>query len=130
LRLISEKSISGERIECTNLVTLAISGVTLTVCLLGDRLLAPWLAKKCRSQKILTLYTVLFKKQKRKFLYCGLRFRFPIPTQLFLISLFTPLSTVFDLKETHHVRLVNSTELGQWFFFLTSYYHISHLLSQ
>jgi hypothetical protein len=40
--------LAGKRIGSTNLVTLAISGVTLTVCLLGDRLLAPWLAKKCR----------------------------------------------------------------------------------
>jgi hypothetical protein len=45
---ISKPRIVGEKIETANPVTVAISAVSIVVCLLGDRVLAPRLAKHCR----------------------------------------------------------------------------------
>jgi len=69
----------GQSVKSTNLVTLAISLTVMGTCLVADRIIGPRLKAKCR---------------------------FPLPTQLALIIIFTTLSKVLGFQENYHVKTI------------------------
>jgi len=74
----------GKSLSTTNYVTLGISLSTLVVAVLADRVISPRLKSKCR---------------------------FPLPTQLFLIVVFTTLSAYLGFGENYNVRTID--DIGQ-----------------
>jgi len=71
----------GKNIATVNLVTLAIALSTLVVCIFFDRVVSPKLKEKCR---------------------------FPIPTQLAMIIIFTTLSKFMGFRENYDVRTIDA----------------------
>ncbi|XP_023331791.1 sulfate transporter isoform X6 [Eurytemora carolleeae] len=71
----------GRKIQSTNLITLAISLSTILVSLIVDLVIGPKLKTKCR---------------------------FPLPTQLTLIIIFTTISKLLGIREHHNVRTIES----------------------
>jgi hypothetical protein len=63
------------------------------------------LDKKCRSRiPSKKFVTVASQTISADFFPANFLFRFPLPTQLVLLCVFTPLSSVLSLGEVHHVR--------------------------
>jgi len=70
----------GQSVKSTNLVTLAISLTVIGASLIADRIIGPKLKTKCR---------------------------FPLPTQLALIIVFTTLSEFLGFQQNYHVRTIS-----------------------